>query len=244
MDALPTADRTRNMSAIRSTGMKHEMAVRRMAFWMGYRFRLHQGDLPGKPDLVFPSRRAVIFVHGCFWHQHPSRRCKIVRTPESNLDYWRPKLLRNAERDKSNRRKLRSLSWRVLVAWECSLADETPKVQFLKLRTSHASLTDDYDNYTSTEGIYAPWSALEAPALRRSGGTRGTQSPPRRALSNPRPARTLGVPALKLLRHARPGPLVILAQRDVACSAVMRSIWPGAGPRPVGSIHTVAGSPQ
>jgi DNA mismatch endonuclease (patch repair protein) len=109
------------MAAIRSTGMRPEMIVRSLVHRLGYRFRLHSKDLPGKPDLVFPSRRAVIFVHGCFWHQHASGRCKIARVPKSNLGYWRPKLRRNVERDEKNRKKLRSLGWNMLVLWECSI---------------------------------------------------------------------------------------------------------------------------
>lgn len=112
------------MRRIRSTGMKPEMAVRKMTHRMGYRYRLHVSNLPGKPDLVFPARRKVIFVHGCFWHQHPSRTCRIVRVPKSNLNYWSPKLKRNVERDRQNQAKLRSLGWGVLVIWECSLKNE------------------------------------------------------------------------------------------------------------------------
>lgn len=112
------------MSRIRSTGMQPEMAVRRMTHRMGYRYRLHGSDLPGRPDLVFPRRRKVIFVHGCFWHQHSSRLCRIVRMPKSNLGYWHDKLLRNAARDKKNRAKLKALGWTALVVWECSAKNQ------------------------------------------------------------------------------------------------------------------------
>ena len=135
MDNLTSAERSRNMSAIRSKGMKPELAVRRLAHKLGYRFRLHSADLPGKPDLVFASRRAAIFVHGCFWHQHRSRTCKIVRTPKTNLNYWRKKLAGNVRRDAQNKAKLRSIGWRVMVIWECSLPStrqlETRLVRFL-----------------------------------------------------------------------------------------------------------------
>jgi DNA mismatch endonuclease (patch repair protein) len=124
VDKLSKEDRSENMSRIRSTGMKPEMAVRRMTHRMGYRYRLHGSDLPGRPDLVFPRLRKVIFVHGCFWHQHPSRLCRIVRMPKSNLGYWQDKLLRNATRDRKNRAKLRALGWTSLVVWECSLKNE------------------------------------------------------------------------------------------------------------------------
>lgn len=113
------------MRSIRSKDMKPEMAVRRLAHRMGYRFRLHRKDLPGKPDLVFPSRRAVIFVHGCFWHQHPDLDCKDARPPKSNVDYWQPKLARNRARDAESITALETQGWRVLVVWECQTKDET-----------------------------------------------------------------------------------------------------------------------
>lgn len=109
------------MSNIRSKGMKPEMVVRRLIHSMGYRYRLHRQDLPGKPDLVFSGRRKLIFVHGCFWHQHEDPACKIVRRPKSNRDYWLPKLQRNAIRDKENLSQLSELGWNVLLVWECQL---------------------------------------------------------------------------------------------------------------------------
>jgi len=89
-------DRSANMRAIRGKGMQPEMTVRRLVHGIGYRYRLHQAGLPGKPDLVFRSRQKVIFVHGCFWHQHAG--CPRKHTPKSNLDYWLPKLARNRAR--------------------------------------------------------------------------------------------------------------------------------------------------
>ena len=109
------------MANIRSKGMKPELIVRRLTHSMGYRYRLHRKDLPGKPDLVFPARRKVIFVHGCFWHQHADPACKIARRPKSNLDYWLPKLQRNVERDAEHRDRLSALGWQVLVIWECEV---------------------------------------------------------------------------------------------------------------------------
>ncbi len=100
--------------------MKPEMAVRRMVHAMGYRYRLHRRDLPGKPDLVFGPRRAVIFVHGCFWHQH---NCRDGRQPKSNTGYWGEKLRRNVERDAQVRVALEADGWRVLVIWECETRD-------------------------------------------------------------------------------------------------------------------------
>lgn len=97
--------------------MAPEMAVRRLVFRMGYRYRLHVKGLPGKPDLVFPSRRKAIFVHGCFWHQH--RGCLDSRIPRTNQAYWIPKLEMNKRRDRSNRARLTRMGWRSLVIWEC-----------------------------------------------------------------------------------------------------------------------------
>lgn len=109
------------MRAIRSKGMKPELEVRRLVHSMGYRYRLHRHDLPGRPDMVFASRRKVIFVHGCFWHQHPDPDCKLAHRPRSNLEYWDQKLRRNQERDLAHRARLVELGWDVLVIWECDL---------------------------------------------------------------------------------------------------------------------------
>ena len=107
------------MSRIRSKGTKPEMTVRRLLHSMGYRYRLHRRDLPGNPDLVFPRWRKAIFVHGCFWHQHPG--CKISRQPKSNQNYWLPKLERNTVRDAEHQAQLREMGWDVLVIWECEV---------------------------------------------------------------------------------------------------------------------------
>jgi len=121
MDALSPDRRSENMRRIRSVDTAPEMAVRKAAHRLGYRYRLHRKDLPGRPDLVFPSRKAAIFVHGCFWHQHS--RCREGRVPGSNRQYWSPKLAANVARDSRNRRKLRRLGWRVLTVWECEVSD-------------------------------------------------------------------------------------------------------------------------
>jgi DNA mismatch endonuclease, patch repair protein len=123
-DRISAPARSANMRAIKSKGMKPEIAVRRLAHSLGYRFRLHRKDLPGKPDLVFSSRMKVIFVHGCFWHQHPDPNCKSSHAPRSNLDYWGPKLARNTKRDAITQVRLAQLGWSSLVLWECELKDE------------------------------------------------------------------------------------------------------------------------
>ena len=110
------------MSKIRSKDTKPEMVVRRLVHGMGYRYRLHRKDLPGKPDLVFPKRKKIIFVHGCFWHRH---NCKAgLKQPKSNLEYWLPKLERNAIRDKEHQKQLINMGWKILVIWECKLQDK------------------------------------------------------------------------------------------------------------------------
>jgi|SRR5579864_1983291 len=114
-------DRSANMRAIRSKDMLPELAVRSLVHKLGYRFRLHRSDLPGKPDLVFPSRRKVIFVHGCFWHSH---KCQIAHMPKSNKGYWGPKLQRNKTRDAKNVSELEADGWKVLVIWECKTRNE------------------------------------------------------------------------------------------------------------------------
>lgn len=118
-DKLSVELRSQNMAAIRSTHTKPEVAVRRLVYGLGYRYRLHCEDLPGKPDLVFRHRRKVIFVHGCFWHLHPSAKCLDARHPKSNKSYWGPKLLRNVARDKEHIAKLRSMGWSVMIIWDC-----------------------------------------------------------------------------------------------------------------------------
>ena len=119
MDKLRPAERSALMARVRGKDTKPEMIVRRLAYAMGLRYRLHRRDLPGQPDLTFPRLRRVIFVHGCFWHGHS---CRAGRNrPGTNRPYWIPKLDRNARRDRSNRAKLRRLGWRVLTIWECQL---------------------------------------------------------------------------------------------------------------------------
>jgi DNA mismatch endonuclease (patch repair protein) len=119
--------RSENMRRIRSKDTAPEMAVRRLVHGLGYRYRLHRKDLPGNPDLVFSSRRKVIFVHGCFWHQHENSSCKITNTPKTNLEYWLPKLERTKQRDEVNQHKLKETGWDVLVIWECEIETSLDK---------------------------------------------------------------------------------------------------------------------
>ncbi|WP_206711282.1 very short patch repair endonuclease [Aquisalinus flavus] len=118
------------MAAIRHKDTKPEMLVRRLIHSHGFRYRLHKPGLPGKPDLVFAGKRKVIFVHGCFWHLHPSEECKDARKPKSNVGYWRKKLEGNVQRDKKVRSELIADGWEVLTVWEC----ETGNLEKLKAK--------------------------------------------------------------------------------------------------------------
>lgn len=120
-DILNPAERSYRMSLIRCRDTKPELFIRRLIYSLGYRYRLYATDLPGRPDVVFRSRRKVIFVHGCFWHRHP--RCPLARLPKSNLDFWVPKLAQNRQRDFRNIRKLRRAGWKVAIIWECEVRD-------------------------------------------------------------------------------------------------------------------------
>ncbi|MEP3049580.1 MAG: very short patch repair endonuclease [Roseibium sp.] len=117
MDRIPPEKRRALMSKIKGVNTAPEMIVRRLVFSKGYRYRLHRKNLPGRPDLVFPSRKSVIFVHGCFWHQHT--RCNKATTPKTRTAFWTKKLSRNVERDIEIVKALTSLGWRVLTIWEC-----------------------------------------------------------------------------------------------------------------------------
>lgn len=121
MDTLTLTERSRRMGLIGSRNSKPEIAVRKEAHRLGYRYRLHRTNLPGTPDLVFVSLRKVVFVHGCFWHRHPG----CGRLPKSRLDFWLPKLSENRRRDLKTQRLLKRQGWRVLVIWECQTSDAT-----------------------------------------------------------------------------------------------------------------------
>jgi DNA mismatch endonuclease (patch repair protein) len=116
------------MALVRNKDTTPERAIRKLVSSLGYRYRLHVGKLPGRPDLVFKSRSKVIFVHGCFWHRHS--RCVLARMPKSRLAFWEPKLNGNRARDMKNKRALRRMGWDVLTVWECEL----PAVQKLEKR--------------------------------------------------------------------------------------------------------------
>ena len=122
-------DRSANMRAIRSNDMRPELAVRSLVHKLGYRYRLHGKDLPGKPDLVFTSRHKVIFVHGCFWHGHQG--CSKSRRPSTNCEFWDRKLDETIARDARNVEALIEAGWGVLVIWECWTRDKSTVMQML-----------------------------------------------------------------------------------------------------------------
>jgi DNA mismatch endonuclease, patch repair protein len=130
VDKLSADRRSENMRRIKSKDMKPELLIRRLVHGLGYRYRLHRKDMPGRPDLVFGPRRKVIFVHGCFWHQHTS--CREGRLPGSNAEYWQPKLARNVRRDAENLASLEASGWHTLVIWECEM--KSPEALKRRLR--------------------------------------------------------------------------------------------------------------
>jgi len=128
-DTRTPEQRRRIMQAVRTKNTGPEMVVRSAVHRMGFRFRLHRKDLPGTPDLVFPSKRKVIFVHGCYWHGHD---CSKGHLPKSRLGYWGPKIARNRERDSANVTALKAAGWQALVVWQC----ETRQTGALRRRLS------------------------------------------------------------------------------------------------------------
>ena len=118
-DTKTPAERSENMSRIRSTNTKPEEIVRKYLFSHGFRYRKNDKRYPGKPDIVLPKYRTIIFVHGCFWHMHEG--CPDFVWPKSNLSYWKPKIERNHLRDNDNINRLQQLGWHVIIVWECEL---------------------------------------------------------------------------------------------------------------------------
>jgi DNA mismatch endonuclease (patch repair protein) len=119
MDIVDKSTRSRMMAGIRSKNTKPEMAVRRFLHRCGFRYVLHSKKLPGRPDITLPKYRVTIFVHGCFWHQHPG--CKYAYTPSSNQEKWKKKFIENADRDERHIKAVLDLGWKVIIIWECGL---------------------------------------------------------------------------------------------------------------------------
>lgn len=141
------------MSRIRSSNTSPELALRRALHALGIRFRLHRKDLPGKPDIVLPRHKTVVFVHGCFWHRHAG--CKVASTPKTNTAFWEEKFQRNMVRDERNTALLKGLGWKVLVVWECELGS-LRKAQEAATRTACeiGLLSEDKAaNYASADAL-------------------------------------------------------------------------------------------
>lgn len=134
VDFLSPSERSERMSRIRSSNTSPEIALRRGLHALGFRFRLHRKDLPGKPDIVLPRYKTVVLVHGCFWHRHEG--CKVATTPKSNTDFWVKKFDQNTARDTRTRDQLEGLGWKVIVVWECELASER-KVADVSIRVAN-----------------------------------------------------------------------------------------------------------
>lgn len=135
MDIWSKAKRSNVMSKIKGKNTKPEMILRSALFLLGYRYRIHVKDLPGKPDLVFPKYKTVIFVQGCFWHYHQG--CPEGRIPSSNTEFWKEKLKKNVDRDLKNIEQLKKAKWKVVVVWECEIEknlDKTIKTVISKLK--------------------------------------------------------------------------------------------------------------
>lgn len=119
MDMFSVEKRSWIMGRVHSKDTKPEIKVRSLLHRLGYRFRIHRNDLPGKPDIVLSKYMTAVFVHGCFWHRHP--RCKRASTPSTNMSYWLPKFERTVARDRKNQRLLRRMGWKVAIVWECQI---------------------------------------------------------------------------------------------------------------------------
>lgn len=130
MDTVSSLRRSEIMARVRSRDTRPELVVRKLAYGLGYRYRLHARELPGRPDLVFRPRRKVVFVHGCFWHGHPG--CSLARVPKSRTAFWEAKFETNKARDARVGKALRAIGYSVLTIWECEVADHAKVERKLK----------------------------------------------------------------------------------------------------------------
>jgi DNA mismatch endonuclease, patch repair protein len=135
-DHVNSEKRSLIMAAVRSKNTSPEMAVRRIVHALGYRYRLNVPTLPGRPDLVFPARRKVIFVHGCFWHRH--NRCRYASSPKTNCEFWESKFAANVARDRRVRRELKKMNWAALTVWQCELKNPEKLTERLDDFLSHS----------------------------------------------------------------------------------------------------------
>jgi DNA mismatch endonuclease, patch repair protein len=129
-DLITPERRSRNMAKIKGKNTKPELAVRSLLHGLGYRYHLHRNDLPGRPDIVFSNRKKAVFVHGCFWHQHPG--CSAARVPKTRIEFWTEKLKANVDRDGRHVKALEQGGWKTLVVWECKVRDPLLKPSLLE----------------------------------------------------------------------------------------------------------------
>jgi DNA mismatch endonuclease (patch repair protein) len=147
-DIVSKEVRSKMMSGIRGKNTKPEIQVRSLLHKMGYRFRLHRKDLPGKPDIVLPKYKAVVFVNGCFWHRHSG--CRYAYTPKSRIAFWEEKFSKNIERDKDAQTKLENLNWKVLTVWGCETSDVPALMAKLELfLTGYSRSREGFDPIAS-----------------------------------------------------------------------------------------------
>jgi len=164
VDSVDAATRSRIMAKVRCRDTLPELVLRKELFRLGFRYRLHCSSLPGKPDIVFPRYRAVVFIHGCFWHWHGCR----LHLPEANAAFWHAKIKGNQRRDAETRARLLSTGWRVLVVWECALKTrylaEAAQLTAVWLRGEYAFSVLEPTEKSSTEAVLkridVPWSEL------------------------------------------------------------------------------------
>lgn len=123
VDNISKDERSRVMGLVKSKNTRPEKIVRSFLHRQGLRYRLHDKRLPGKPDMVFPRYKTVVFVHGCFWHGHNDPECKLARTPKSNVEFWKDKVSGNQKRDRRNIDELKKMGWRVMLVWECQIGN-------------------------------------------------------------------------------------------------------------------------
>ena len=149
-DVVTTAKRSEMMAGIKGKDTKPEITIRKALHQMGFRYKLHDKTLPGKPDLVFPKYRAVIEVNGCFWHLH---NCHLFKWPGSRREFWEEKLTKNKERDQRNREELKAKGWRLLVVWECSIKGKS-KLPLERVLTACESFLKGEQDYHEITGLY------------------------------------------------------------------------------------------
>lgn len=172
-DTLSPTQRSQRMARIRSRDTRPELAVRKFLHAAGLRYRLHQRVSGARPDLVFTGPRIAIFVHGCMWHQHPDPACKLARMPKSRLDFWRPKLEGNRNRDERQRKSLEDAGWTVFAVWECQTSDHAMLESLARaIRAASAKKTN---NECDSEIMPGPGKRIQArfrPAPSRSNNPR------------------------------------------------------------------------